>query len=86
MDQEPKYAFVDGRVQNKASGEFIPLDEPVFILRGRDRHAAATIRDYMMRCNDDEHRQIILQRAEQFEGFAEANADRMKEPDTEPFA
>lgn len=36
LAQEPKYTVRGGRIVNRASGEAIPDDEPVFILRARD--------------------------------------------------
>ena len=81
--QEPKYIFKAGGVFNRASGEMIPEDEPIIVFRARDIHAAQVIRHYATLVNDDEHRRIVLKRADQFEAFAAENADSMKEPDTQ---
>ena len=86
MDQEPKYDFQNGRVINRASGEAIPLDEPVFILRGKDKHAADTINDYWMRIKDESHGDAVNARLRQFIEFEGQNPDRMKEPDTDTSA
>lgn len=43
---EPKYKIVNGKIVNRASGEAIPDDEPIFILRARDKHALATLEAY----------------------------------------
>lgn len=89
--QEPKYAFVDGRVVNRASGETIPEDEPVFVLRGRDIHAVALLETYADLINasftgNAEHLEAVQARIRQFEQFCAEHPDRMKEPDTESFA
>lgn len=82
-DQEPKYAFSDGRVFNRASGEAIPLDEPVMIFRGRDKHVVALIEEYLSVVRDPEHREAVSQRLAQFVDFANEHPERMKEPDTD---
>lgn len=81
---DPKYAVVDGQFINRASGEAIPDDEPVFIFRARDRHAAAVIEAYANTCENDQHREIVLVCVADFLRFAQAHSDRMKEPDTTP--
>ncbi len=84
VEQEPKYGVNEnGKLVNRVSGEPIPDDEPVFILRARDVHAAIIIRDYAMYCADDEHREVVLGRWADFRRFAADHPDRMKEPDTE---
>lgn len=83
VKQEPKYDFQDGQVINRASGEVIPADEPVFILRGRDIHAVATLNDYWLRVGAGEHGDAVNARIVQFNEFAEQHPDRMKEPDTD---
>ncbi|UMO76013.1 hypothetical protein [Planktothrix phage Pra-JY27] len=83
VEQEPKYT-TDGRaIVNRDSGEAIPADEPVFILRARDRHALNTLRDYRARVVGTEHIEAVDQRIADFEGFAIRHPDRMKEPDTD---
>lgn len=80
--QEPKYRFADGRVYNRASGEVIPLDEPVMVFRGRDKHAVRLITLYLGMVADIDHQDAVEGRLRQFEDFASAFPDRMKEPDT----
>ncbi len=79
---DPKYAVVNGQFVNRASNEPIPDDEPVFIFRARDRHAAAAISAYADTCSDEEHRSIVRVCAADFRRFAEQHPTRMKEPDT----
>lgn len=45
-NQEPKYRFSGGRIINRATGEMIPLNEPVFLLRARDTYEALALKGY----------------------------------------
>ncbi len=80
--QEPKYDAIDGKIVNRATGQPIPDDEPIFILRGKDLKAAKALRAYHMTCENVEHRKVVAQRIEDFERFAQEHPDRMKLPDT----
>ena len=82
VTQEPKYGIRENRLFNRASGEFIPLDEPVFIFRARDKLAAQALTDYRFHCADEQHRAAIALRFIDFERFANDHPDRMKYPDT----
>lgn len=84
MVQEPKYEFIVGGVRNRASGEIIPADEPVFVFRARDIWAARAISRYADMVGDQTHREVIRQRVADFRNFAAAHPERMKEPDTDP--
>lgn len=83
VTQEPKYGIRDNRLFNRASGEFIPVEEPVFIFRARDVFAARRIHEYSLCCGGD-HRIAVQQRADDFSQFATAYPERMKTPDTVP--
>lgn len=84
--QEPKYKIENGKLHNRQSGEQIPDDEPVFVLRARDSHAVATLSNYlcMVKASGDhgEHFRAVRMRLDQFEKFSRENRDRMKLPDT----
>jgi hypothetical protein len=80
--QEPKYGILGNRLYNRASGEFIPTDEPVFVFRARDRYARAGLSYYMGLFAQGTHRGAIEARIREFNSFASAHPDRMKEPDT----
>jgi hypothetical protein len=82
VTQEPKYGIRENRLFNRASGEFIPLDEPVFIFRARDKLASQALTDYRSHCADEQHRAAIAMRFIDFERFANDHPDRMKYPDT----
>ena len=85
VKQEPKYRAEDGRVINRASGEVIPDDEPVFILRARDATAVVTLLHYYQGhrlCQNDQHADAVLQRVRDFQRFQREHPERMKYPDT----
>lgn len=81
--QEPKYSSDQGGIFNRQSGEYIPHDEPVFILRARDKHAVEAISYYYDIVGDAHHAQVVMARREQFHAFAKEHPERMKEPDTD---
>jgi len=81
--QEPKYGIRDNRLYNRASGEFIPEDEPVFIFRARDVHAFSILAHYGNEVCNPAHASAILARVNDFKRFWNNNPDRMKEPDTD---
>lgn len=80
---EPKYHVTsEGKIANRQSGQVIPDDEPIFILRARDIHALAAINGYLQMPMDDEHRKAVSIRFKNFADFAEKHPERMKMPDT----
>jgi len=89
-EQEPKYAayaYRDGevftsRLYNRATGDVIPDDEPVFVFRARDCHAIKALKFYRDQCADQNHRDIVDDRITDFAKFAATHPDRMKEPDS----
>ena len=81
VSQEPKYGINNqGRLFNRETGNVIPDDEPVFILRGRDIHAVRVLTDYWNMCNVPGHRDVVRQRIADFQQFRHENQDRMREP------
>ncbi len=90
--QEPKYAISDGKLVNRQSLQPIPEDEPLFILRGRDKLAADAIGFYLIavegaiekagRIGSASHIRAVELRLNQFRDFAKAHPDRMHLPDT----
>lgn len=83
-NQEPKYAIQDNQLVKRATGEALPGDEPIFILRGRDVHAVKVLAFYQRHCQDEGHKIAIGQRMTDFVEFRMANPDAMGEPDTTP--
>lgn len=80
--QDPKYDIEDDRLVNASSGEPIPADEPILILRAKDVHAVQALYAYQNLCENESHVQAVAQRIEEFEDFAIRHRGRMKEPDT----
>ena len=79
-----KFSTDGTKIFNTVSGEEIPADEPLFLLRGRDALAVKAIKAYLIAaivedCNDL-HVAGIEQVKKKFKHFAEANPERMKEP------
>ena len=66
--QDPKYGIRHDRIINMASGLPIPMDEPVFLFRARDRHAHGTLLSYVRRLNDADHILAVTRRAERYCG------------------
>ena len=81
--QDPKYGIKDNRLVIMATGEPIPHDEPIFLLRGQDRHLLPTLADYRMRCKDNTHVAAVEQREDAIWHWQKRNIDRLKEPDTD---
>lgn len=85
--QEPKYDVdANGRLVNRATGIAIPDDEPVFVLRAKDKHAVKTLMRYADMCGDGDprHIDVVHQRLTDFIRFSEEHPERMHEPDSAP--
>jgi hypothetical protein len=99
-NQEPKYRIEirssdpllvqalseEPRIVNRQSGEAIPDDEPIFILRARDVLAVPLLKEYFAlvygQCGDS-HITAVRKRLAQFAKWQEENPGRVKKPDTE---
>jgi hypothetical protein len=81
-DQSYKYGIVDNKIVNRATGIAIPDDEPVFILRAKDRAAMFLLDAYLDRVENETHADSVAVAMRNFQNFAKNNSDRMKEPDT----
>ena len=72
------------KLVNLVSGEEIPDDEPLFLLRGRDSNAADTLIDYGERCRrsgcPESHTDGIAAARKAFDRFRKAHPERMKQP------
>lgn len=78
-----KFGIRGTAIVNLVSGEEIPQDEPLFLLRARDHHAIATLSKYLdfarFDCNDL-HLAGIQQVLERFKAFQREHPERMKQP------
>jgi hypothetical protein len=87
--QDPKYDIENGRLVGASTGQPIPDDEPIFILRGKDVHAVDTLMAYHARVASgpqdmaaSQHCEAVRRRIHDFKQFAKDNPGRMKKPDT----
>jgi hypothetical protein len=79
-----KFAIRGNRLVKVSSGEPIPEDEPVFIMRGRDHLALEALRYYRQlsvadNCNDY-HFGLLDAQIEKFRAFAREHPEMMKQP------
>lgn len=79
-----KYGVSGGQIINTVSGEAIPEDEPLFLLRARDHNAYDALLHYLSLCKadgcNDLHLAGIRQNVEKFIEFRQAHPERMKQP------
>lgn len=80
--QDSPYTIRDGRIIDRATGEAIPDDEPIFILRAKDRRALTALIAYYA-AHQPGRAKAIEARIEEFKAFARAHPQRMQEPDAE---
>jgi len=83
VEQEPKYGVRDGLIYNRASGQVIPVDEPIFIFRARDSLAMQGLQEYMHLLGPGDHRYAVEARVKDFQRFKIDHPKRMKYPDTQ---
>jgi hypothetical protein len=82
-EQEPKYDVTAAGIVNRQSGEVIPHEEPILILRARDIHAIKTLEFYADQVKNKFHESVIGVRIAHFTNFKMNYPERMKEPDTD---
>ena len=78
QSQEPKYGIRNGRIVNRRTGEAIPDDEPVFVLRAKDRLAIRALTAYFSAVEDPRHAQAVTARIKDFKRFAREHPERLK--------
>lgn len=86
--QEPraidgKFGISGDKIVNLVSGEEIPRDEPLFILRARDNNAYDTLMHYLSLCQaecNSLHLEGIKQTIRKFIAFTKEHPERMKQP------
>lgn len=79
-----KFGWLNGQIVNLVSGEAIPKDEPLFLLRGRDHVAYNAITAYLSECEESGCNELHLagigQVRDRFAQFAIDHPERMKQP------
>ena len=83
VDQERKYDAIDGKIVNRATGKPIPDDEPIIIFRAKDKKTIGMLIAYAAMCDDENHREVIKGRMEDFIEWQGNNQDVVKEPDSD---
>ena len=79
--QDPKYIIIDGQLANAKTREFIPKDEPVFIIRAKDHHAIAALIAYQKLCSSQKQRDCVQASLSNFYRYSTENPEGMSEPD-----
>ncbi len=62
--------MLDGRIVNRDCDTPIPDDEPIFLLRAKDRLAIRALTAYFSAIEDPEHARAVAARLEDFKRFA----------------
>ena len=68
--QAGKYEINIGHIKNFKTKEIIPKREPIFILRGQDKHAVHTLIAYMEACETPEQKEGVSRRLAEFATYA----------------
>lgn len=75
---------IGGDVLKMANGEYLPADEPLFVIRGRDHLAVKTLLHYAELCKQDGCTDYIMKLLDEsiaeFEAFRVTSPGKMKQP------
>lgn len=77
---ERKYKIKDGRIVKRKNEVPIPDDEPLFILRAKDRKALTTLVAYNMILDNLDQKAEVTKSINDFRDFQEKNPEKMREP------
>jgi hypothetical protein len=86
-DERLNLAAVEAQAVRDADGEPLtfPADEPLFLLRGQDRVAWASVEHYAVHCDvqrvDPDHASAAHDAADTFHEWQAEHPDRVKVPD-----
>ena len=79
-----KYHIENEQIVKTTNGTVVPTEEPLFLLRGRDRNALPLLEAYYAICEADgcneEHLSGIDRIICEFENFRNRNREVMKQP------
>lgn len=79
--RERKYKIKDNKLVKRDTEVPVPEDEPLFILRAKDRNALPALLAYLTICDILEHRQEVQKAVLDFKEFTRLHPDKMSEPD-----
>lgn len=81
---DSKYSTDGTKIVKTATGEEIPADEPLFLIRAKDRLAVTALEDYLDLCRSDNCTTWQLKAMEfiieDFRRFCDQHPERMKQP------
>lgn len=81
---DEKFHVEGDQLIKTANGEVVPLDEPVFVMRGRDRLAIRALEFYKKISQEDGCNDYHFEKLEfeivRFKKFSEEHPERMKQP------
>lgn len=77
---ERKYKIKDGQLVKRIGEKPIPDNEPLFILRAKDRKALSTLVAYNMILDNLEQKAEVTKSINDFREFQEKNPEKMQEP------
>lgn len=78
---ERKYKIKDNQLVKRDTEVPVPPEEPLFILRAKDRNALPTLVAYSMICDNLEHRQEVQKSVADFKEYLRLYPENMSEPD-----
>lgn len=77
---ERKYKILNGQLVKRLGEKPIPDNEPLFILRAKDRKALATLVAYNMILDNLDQKAEVTKSINDFRAFQEQNPEKIKEP------
>src|SRR5215471_6019736 len=81
---DSKYEIKNGEIYNRRTGEAIPSDEPIFIIRGRDTLAQKTLGFYKYLCTMNncapDHIEGVAGTIKAFNEYAQKLPRKMRSP------
>jgi hypothetical protein len=77
---ERKYKILNGQLVKRIGEKPIPDDEPLFILRAKDRKALAVLVAYNIILDNLDQKAEVTKSINDFRKFQENHPDRMSEP------
>lgn len=77
---ERKYMIKDNQLVKRSNEVPIPIDEPLFIFRAKDRKALVALVAYNTILDNLDQKEQVTKSINDFRAFQEKNPDKMAEP------